>query len=328
MKTVSIIIPVYNAEAYLEKCLKSILRQSYPALEVLAVDDGSTDGSLAVLEAYARRDPRLHIIHQENRGVSAARNAALDRAAGEYLTFIDADDYIARSYIEAFVHRMEETGADMIVGGLTYVNPDGRVIRKLIPDSYEAGRHEEWVMKISAVAAHFYRRELWEKRPMRFAEGVRGEDMPVALYFRGVCDKIDVLPSGGYAYVQHEGSAMHSFRGLKTWLLPLDALEQALEAVREEKGAGIAQDEWMCLFTLRILATCYFDLARGADRQKKRELGETIYRIMEEYFPAYRKNKLVSLRAQTTFPFAQKAAVWLLVRLIDRHMLDTFSLLM
>lgn len=325
MKTVSIVIPVYNAEKYLKKCLTSVLEQSYPALEVLAVDDGSTDSSLAILESFARKDPRLHVIHQENRGVSVARNAALDQASGEYLTFIDADDYIARTYIEAFVHRMEETGADMLIGGLTYVTTEGRVLRRLIPDSYVPGVHEEWVMRISAVAAHFYRRELWEKKPLRFAEGVRGEDMPVALYFRGVCDKISVLPAGGYAYVQHEGSAMHSFRGLKTWQLPLDALEMALQGIREEKGDDLSRDEWLCLFTMRILATCYFDLARGADRDKKRELSQYIYRIMETYFPAYRKNTLVRTWGKTAFPFAQKAAVWLLAQLTGRHMLDAFA---
>lgn len=96
---ISIIIPIYNAEKYLSPCLDSILNQTYQNLEILAVDDGSTDRTSQILKSYAKKDPRITIITQKNRGQSAARNAGLEKATGEYLSFIDADDTVSPDFI-------------------------------------------------------------------------------------------------------------------------------------------------------------------------------------------------------------------------------------
>lgn len=342
--TVSVVIPVYNSEKYLTRCLHSVCGQSYPALEILVVDDGSTDGSPQILRRFAERDRRIRLLTQTNQGVSAARNAALDVAIGRYLTFVDSDDYLSRTYIEDFVRRMEETGADMVIGGVSFVTPEGKVLRRLVPDVYMRGRREEWPMRLSAVCAHFYERRIWEEGKIRFAEGVRGEDIPIALYFSAACRKISILHTAGYGYVQHPSSAMHTFRGLKTWSLPLEAVEESIRAVKEKEGIRSArtrteekgiqasrvrtEENWFCLFVLRILATFYFDLARGADQEKKRELTEYISRILRTYFPHYRENPLVRLTAKTDFPFPQKLAVWLLIRLESRGLLGAVSRLL
>ncbi|MEG2700812.1 MAG: glycosyltransferase, partial [Hungatella sp.] len=91
---ISIIVPVYQSEKYLNQCIESILKQTYGNLELMLVDDGSTDHSLAICREYADRDARVKVIHQENHGVSAARNAGLRQASGDYLMLIDGDDYI------------------------------------------------------------------------------------------------------------------------------------------------------------------------------------------------------------------------------------------
>lgn len=97
---ISVIVPVYNVEAFLDRCVTSILNQSYPNLEVLLVDDGSTDHSPALCDAWAARDPRVTVIHKKNGGLSDARNAGLDAASGMYVSFIDSDDYVAETFIE------------------------------------------------------------------------------------------------------------------------------------------------------------------------------------------------------------------------------------
>ena len=89
---ISVIIPVFNVRPYLAKALESVIRQTYSHLEIIVVDDGSTDGSGDICDEFAARDERIKVIHQENRGLSAARNAGLDRAAGEYIAFLDSDD--------------------------------------------------------------------------------------------------------------------------------------------------------------------------------------------------------------------------------------------
>lgn len=106
---VSIIIPIYNVESYLAQCLDSILGQSYKNIEVICIDDGSTDSSGAIAQQYANKDPRVRIITQANAGQSAARNRGLEQASGEYVAFIDSDDYIDREFIKELVEHSSST---------------------------------------------------------------------------------------------------------------------------------------------------------------------------------------------------------------------------
>ena len=109
---ISVIVPCYNVGAYVEKCLLSILNQHYTNIEVLAVDDGSADGTPAVLDRLARQYPQLKVIHQKNAGVSAARNTGLAHAQGDYVVFVDGDDYLAPDYMDYMLELIHKTGAD------------------------------------------------------------------------------------------------------------------------------------------------------------------------------------------------------------------------
>ena len=103
---ISIIVPVYNAEKHLKRCLDSIICQTYKNLEIIIVDDGSEDGSGEICNKYAEHDERVRVIHQKNQGVSSARNAALEVSRGEYIAFVDSDDWIEEDMIQAFVERI------------------------------------------------------------------------------------------------------------------------------------------------------------------------------------------------------------------------------
>lgn len=109
---VSVIIPVYNAKLYVKRCLDSIVNQTYKNLQILIIDDGSFDGSSDICESYMT-DKRVQVFHQKNSGASAARNFGLDRAEGEYILFVDADDYIDLNLLDKAVHKMEQYGADI-----------------------------------------------------------------------------------------------------------------------------------------------------------------------------------------------------------------------
>lgn len=319
MKKVSIIIPVYNSEKYVEACLRSIMKQTFSHLEIIVIDDGSQDGSRDILDGLAAEDQRIRLVHQANCGVAAARNRGLDMACGEYLTFIDGDDYVSEDYIERLYNCAESEAADMVICGLKYVTEDGKILRELIPDEYQRIEREEWTFRISAVCSHFYRREIWENYSIRFQPGERGEDMPISLFFSAVCDRISILPESGYYYVQHQASATHNFRGLRNYQLPYQALENILKKIQT---IGITNSpEFYELFVLRILATCYFDLARGATREDMTKLCGYIVRIMETYFPGYYRNKKAKLFSPVRVPFVQKAAVWILSILVRTRLL-------
>lgn len=115
MPQISVIVPVYKVEAYLPACVESVLAQSFSDFELILVDDGSPDGCGTLCDAYAARDPRIRVIHQPNGGLSAARNAGMDIAAGRYLTFIDSDDYVAPDYLELLYRNAEGSGAELAV---------------------------------------------------------------------------------------------------------------------------------------------------------------------------------------------------------------------
>ena len=118
---VSVIIPIYNMEAYLARCLDSVLNNTYRNLEIICVDDGSTDGSAEILRAYAEKDSRIVPIFKENGGVSSARNAGLDRMTGEYVTFVDPDDFVHPQYVELLYRALKESGTEIAICGFETV---------------------------------------------------------------------------------------------------------------------------------------------------------------------------------------------------------------
>lgn len=326
MSVVSVIIPVYNNEKYVEKCIRSVMRQTHTELEIIVINDGSKDNSLNILNKLAEEDARIKLISQENSGVAAARNKGLDIASGEYLTFVDGDDYISLDYIENLYDFAQQKNLEMVICGLKFVDESGNVLRTLIPGEYQRFFKEEWTFRISAVCSHFYRRELWERYSVRFQPGERGEDMPVSLFFSAVCEKIGTIQEAGYYYVQHASSAMHNFKGLKNFRLPYLALEQIVQKV-QHTGIKNSRD-FYGVFVLRILCTCFFDLARGASRENMKELCEYIMKILEVYFPEYYKNRLTGLFTKMDAPFVQKLSVKLLVVLVRTRLIYPFSRLL
>ena len=191
------------------------------------------------------------------------------------------------------------------------VDEQGKVLQDIVPGEYRKGSKEEWTFRISAVCSHLYKRKLWMKYDIRFATGVRGEDMPISLFFSGVTPCIQTLPQSEYYYVQHASSAMHSFQGLKTYKLPYQAVEEAVIKARQYEICN--SEENFELFALRIMAT-FIQLAKGASKEDIRELSDYIYRMIKTYFPEYRKNSLVKLNSKVEVPFMQKVAVWVMVK--------------
>src|SRR5205085_2446307 len=116
MPRVSVVVPIYNVEHYLEECLESLAAQTFQDLEVVMVDDGSTDGSAAIAEAFAARDPRFKLMTRPNGGLSAARNTGLEAATGEFLAFVDSDDVVAPDAYEKLVATLDKTGSDFAAG--------------------------------------------------------------------------------------------------------------------------------------------------------------------------------------------------------------------
>ncbi|WP_428050733.1 glycosyltransferase family 2 protein [Candidatus Avelusimicrobium caledoniensis] len=123
---ISVVVPIYNMAAYLPRCVDSILAQTYKNLEIILVDDGSTDNCLEICQQYAQKDNRIKVIHQENKGVSAARNAGLDNMHGDFVAFVDPDDWLAENAYEILIDLHQKTGADIAWGNIIFHYADGR----------------------------------------------------------------------------------------------------------------------------------------------------------------------------------------------------------
>ena len=169
----SIIIPVYNVAPYLRECLDSVLAQTFTDWEAICVDDGCTDGSGAILDEYAAKDPRFRVIHQPNAGVSAARNKALDAVKGKWLTFLDADDLVAENTLAKMINVANSANADLVIGGvLRFGGKNGDVF--VGPQENGMYPPEELYVKYNSLCAwswgKIYKKELWDK--IRFPVGI------------------------------------------------------------------------------------------------------------------------------------------------------------
>lgn len=211
---VSVIVPVYNLEKYIVRCMDSIAAQTYRNLEVLLIDDGSTDNSRTICEEYCEKDSRFRVIHQENKGLSGARNTGLDHFGGDYVALIDGDDFwdpsmIARMMKEVRAHQADMVSCelDMYYGG-TIVPSAGEVEGKLL--TKEAAYYMLFgETSYCSACAKLYHRRLWEG--LRYPENIRySEDMYVAHLLIDRCNTIVHIAEGLYKYSQETVSLTRS----------------------------------------------------------------------------------------------------------------------
>ena len=241
---ISVIVPVYKVEKYIRKCVDSICGQTYPQLEIILVDDGSPDGCGDICEEYAARDPRVKVIHKKNGGLSDARNAGLDAAHGQYIGFVDGDDYIKPQMYETMLRRLKDTGADLAVCSWLAVDEQGDPMEERQPPAPDRdmlmGREEalgqlmgknlvSFVMAVNRL----YRAGVLQG--LRFPVGRIHEDEATAHHIYWRCKKVLFLREPQYYYVQHPGSIMNKTFSLKR----LDAAEAFLDR------AGFALEKGM-----------------------------------------------------------------------------------
>lgn len=316
---VSVIIPVYNCRKFIKKCLESVMEQSYSSLEIIVVDDGSQDGSGTIIDSVLEKEQRAKVIHQENQGVSVARNAGIDIATGKYMTFLDGDDYLGKDYVKDLVNTAETDDSDLVICGYKKVDVEGKMLDEIIPGVYIPFEHEEWACRITAIWSHLYKRDVWERYEIKFEQGARGEDVPISLFFNVVCKNIKTVQKAEYYYVQHQDSVTHNFRGLKNLKLPYQSINILMEKLNDIEK--INSYEFLELGVFRFFTQCVFDLGRGAEKNQLRELCSFIEYIVNRYFPDYWKNKKMSLFSELEIPMYQKLAVNIFIVLLRFRLL-------
>ena len=245
MDTISVIVPVYNVEKYISQCLDSIINQTYSNIEIICVNDGTRDGSRKILEEYRKKDSRIKIIDKKNGGLSSARNAGLEVAQGEYISFIDSDDWIEETMIEKLYRNITSLDTDIAICGVHQYDEKKKEIddsnkyytleyfdKSFDNRSFTYEETKPFIMDVCVMAWNkLYRRSLIDQEQARFPDGLIFEDGPFffTLFFkaRGVSIVREYLY---YYRVNREGSIVQ--RGGKQFLDIIDIVELMFNKIK------------------------------------------------------------------------------------------------
>ena len=227
---ISIIIPIYNVAPYLRECLDSVIAQTFEDWEAICVDDGSTDGSGAILDEYAAKDRRFKAVHQKNAGVSVARNKALDLARGKWLSFLDADDFLMPEALEKLLISAQERGANVSIGNVMRFNSRGDEIESIGPRKSGCYSPEDLYVQFNSICAwswgKIYKRNLWNG--VRFPVGIAySEDRFILHRLLYKSPEIPIVSEPIYRYRMRANSAYCSAWNPK-WVQRRYALEEQL----------------------------------------------------------------------------------------------------
>ena len=285
-KLITVIIPIYNVQQYLPKCIESVLNQTYSNLEIILVDDGSSDLSGSICDEYAERDKRIKVVHQETGGVSSARNTGLDHATGEFICWVDSDDYISSSLVaELYALVMKY---DVNIAACNYLQGTEREYQFKSQDNntpqllsteqafdylYKDGHH---TFIVNASWGKLIKKNLYEG--LRYPEGRIFEDIHVTYQLIGKCDSIIYTDEVLYYYFKHSKSIMHSpFDKHKQDYL--DALEARITYFREKKYYDLYEKA-----RISFLHSLMWEFSRSKDILKDKKSTDYIIEKYRQYY--------------------------------------------
>lgn len=211
MSLISVVIPVYNAELYLDDCIRSVTKQNFDDIEIILVDDGSTDNSLTILRDWERKDLRIKVVHQQNSGVTLARKKGVELSQSEWISFVDADDILPCNALEILAENINES--DLVLGQVDYVGP-GKwkfVTRNelLTPVQYIKKMYQDIIHSVP-FARLIKKSILLDPFIFNIPKGIsHGEDTIMNYRIATRCKKIRTVPNIVYTYIIREGSASH-----------------------------------------------------------------------------------------------------------------------
>ena len=281
MIKVSVIVPVYNVEDYLEKCLDSLVNQTLKEIEIIVVNDGSPDNSGKIIEKYAKKYKNIKAYTKENGGLSDARNYGIKKASGEYLVFIDSDDYIDETMLEKMYQKAIQENLDIVVCNSINVYDNNTTIEIKSNLNYSSNPIKNYLISAPMACTRIYKKELFDN--IEFKKGIYYEDLELTPKLVKYTKKIDFIDEGLYYYYQRVGSIMKQ----KDWndkLLDIfNVLDSNKEILFDEYPEEI---EYMYITHLLRTATLRF-----LDYPNSKNMINKIVSTMKETFPNWKKNK-------------------------------------
>ncbi len=297
MSKVSVIIPVYNVEKYLKECLDSVVNQTLKDIEIICVNDGSTDNSLQILEEYAIKDDRITVINQDNKGVGAARNIGLKLARGEYINFLDSDDYLDLQCYEKLYQKITEYNADLCQFGYLYVNNEKRVLNKTDFREIYENKNNGGVFncfdepsfvfnRTWGAPLRLYNREFFIQNVKGFPIGRWYEDVVVGVKSALMANRMVCVEEHLYFYRSTEGSIMHSTSLSRKCFDILEAIKD-IENVLNTTKLFKEFEHWFFRFACNQISIFYYEKIK--DKELKKEFKEK----SKEYFSKFNLKAII-----------------------------------
>ncbi|MDD2592093.1 MAG: glycosyltransferase [Erysipelotrichaceae bacterium] len=291
MEKVSIIVPVYNVESYLDECLTSLVNQSLNDIKIIIVNDGSTDSSQKIIDRYALRYPeKILALNKENGGLASARNFGLQYAQGEYVGFVDSDDYVDVNMYNEMYNLAIKNNADLVVCDLEYFfeySNKEPFVSKGLNLSWNSDYHKAAILSPMFAWNKLYKKELFINNGIEYPVGLWYEDIPVTISFILLANKIVALDMVGVYYRQRENSIMKSKYNPKMHDI-FKILKIALEKVKEAGLYELYHDELEYFFIEHLLFYGAFRFLRSDGYN--RLIPEAI-NVIKDKFPNWRRNQ-------------------------------------
>lgn len=293
MPTISVIVPIYNVEKYLEKCIVSILDQTFRDFELLLIDDGSPDDSIQICEKYRLVDSRIKIIRKKNGGLSSARNCGIDNAEGMFYTFIDSDDWVGVDFLEKLLNAIQFTNAQIAVCGYDWDYDDNNYVQRIVSNKNEVYRLDKAKYIEKALLGEgfsvsawgkLYKKELFDV--IRFPEGRLFEDLAIFPEIVKQVEHAVYIPFLGYHYRVRKDSILHSVFSDKK----LDYVEMALKC--KDKLTGECDTAVLDLKVLMACVDTLMDMERPSTIKQKEMQYECLDRVKEFGIWAIRDKRL------------------------------------
>lgn len=320
MPEVSVIVPVYNVEAYLEKCVNSIMKQSAADFELILVDDGSTDKSGGICDSLKENDSRIRVIHQENSGLGAARNMGIENAAGEWLLFADSDDYIQENTLEKSLEAGKALNADIVVFGFQSVNEAGEVLSKFVDDvpkgqSFSAEMCPDMLLGAPVAWNRLYRRSVFADTGIRYPGRAWFEDIRTTPKLLTRAKRVVYIEDVLYNYLMRDGSITKNSKADRN----IEIIEAFDDTIGYFKDKGLYDTfknelEYLAVFHLYIAAS-----VRVLRIDPKHPLLLEFRIYMEKEFPNYRDNPYLDKRLDKNKK--------IVLRLLEKKMYKTAQLI-
>lgn len=315
---ISIIVPIYKVEEYLDRCVESLVNQTYSNIEILLIDDGSPDKCPQMCDEWALRDSRIKVFHKTNGGLSDARNYGLDRSSGDYISFVDSDDWVAADFIEVLVNNIEKEKADISIIGFTMIWENGKTRRFSEDNQYYIFNKDEAIRELfiqekfyCMACQKLYKAKVF--RSIRFPVGKLYEDVAISLPTFQMCDKVVVCGQSKYFYFQRNTSISGSkFSNGKLYFL-----ECCKDMVQYSDSLGGKYDKEVHSFYLKALMMLLFQIYDSKVTSERAKLIDDFAQIIRNeqkyiwgnrYLPF--KKKVVLLLMMSRFPESILLKLW------------------